>query len=83
MQEAKRRNKIGGGLYFYRMQNGVRDLLVKGHYLNDIDEAHIFPTKSRPIDAIYPKLDPEICRTCTARIFKQCNIALPNGEPRT
>ena len=82
-QEAKRRKKMGGGLYFYRMQNGVRDLLVKGHYLDDIGEAHIFPTKSRPIDAIYPKLDSEICRTCTARIFKQCNIALPNGEPRT
>lgn len=82
-QEAKRRKKMGGGLYFYRMQNGVRDLLVKGHYLDAIGEANIFPAGSRPIDAIYPKLDSEICRTCTARIFKQCNIALPNGEPRT
>lgn len=83
VQEAKRRQKMGGGLYFYRMQNGVRDLLVKGHYMNAIGEANIFPSKSRPIGTIYPKLDPEICRTCTARIFTPCNIALPNGEPRT
>jgi len=83
VQEAKRRQKMGGGLYFYRMQNGVRDLLVKGHYMNAIGEANIFQSKSRPIGTIYPKLDPEICRTCTARIFTPCNIALPNGEPRT
>lgn len=83
VQEAKRRNKMGGGLYFYRMQNGVRDLLVKGHYMDAIGENNIFPSKSRPIGTIYPKLDSEICRTCTARIFTQCNIALPNGEPRT
>lgn len=83
VQEARRRRKIGGGLYFYRMQNGVHDLLVKGHYLDTIGEANLFPAKSRPAEAIYPILDSEICRTCTARIFRPCNIALPNGEPRT
>lgn len=81
-QEAKRRKKMGGGLYFYRMQDRVRDLLVKGHYLEDIGEENIFPAKSRPVAAIYPKLDAEICRTCTARIFPECHKALPNGEPR-
>lgn len=83
VQEARRRKKIGGGLYFYRMQNGVRDLLVKGHYIDAIGEATLFPAKSRPAEAIYPTLDSEICRACTARIFRPCNIALPNGEPRT
>ena len=83
VQEAKRRKKMGGGLYFYRMQNGVRDLLVKGHYLDQIGEENVFAAKLRPIDRIYPTFDSEVCRNCTARIFKQCNIALPNGEPRT
>lgn len=82
VQEAKRRQKMGGGLYFYRMQPGVHALLEKGHYLDAIGKDAIFPPKSRPIDTIYPKLDSEICRTCTARIFPQCNVALPNGEPR-
>lgn len=82
VQEARRRKKLGGGLYFYRMQKNVQDLLVKGNYMHDIGEENLFPAKSRPIDTIYPKLDSEICRTCQARIFTPCNIALPNGEPR-
>ena len=32
--------------------------------------------------AIYPRLDPEICRACRERIFRQCHIALPSGETR-
>ena len=82
VQEARRRKKIGGGLYFYRMQPGVQDLLVKGNYLRDIGEENLFPAKTRPIDTIYSKLDSEICRTCQARIFAPCNVKLPNGEPR-
>lgn len=82
VQEARRRRKIGGGLYFYRMQNDVHDLLVKGEYMAEIGEDHCFPAKSRPIDAIYSKLDSEICRNCSARIFAPCHKILPNGEPR-
>ena len=81
-QEARRRRELGGGLYFYRLQDKVRELFMRGNYLNDINDDHIFPTKSHPIDAIYPKLDSEICRNCTARIFPQCHVRLPNGEPR-
>lgn len=83
VQEARRRKKIGGGLYFYRMQKNVQDLLVKGHYMDEIGEQNLFLAKTRPIDTIYPKLDSEICRNCQARIFAPCHIALPNGEPRT
>lgn len=82
VQESRRRKKIGGGLYFYRMQNGVRDLLIKGNYMREIGEENLFPAKTHPIDTIYPKLDSEICRNCQARIFTPCNISLPNGELR-
>ncbi len=81
-QEARRRRGLGGDLYFYRMQPGVRDLLAQGHYLETIGEENLFETKSHPIDHVYPRLDPEICRSCTARIFPQCDVVLPNGEPR-
>ena len=81
-QEARRRRNLGGGLYFYRVQPEVRELLEQGPYLEAIGEENLFPTKSHPVDAIYPQLDSEICRTCTARIFPQCHVALPNGEPR-
>lgn len=82
VQEARRRRKLGGGLYFYRLKEAVLDLFRKGHYLKDIGEDNLFPAKSRPLAAIYPKLDAEVCRNCQARIFKECNIALPNGESR-
>ncbi len=82
VQEARRRRRIGGGLYLYRVQTGVQELLAQGPYLEAIGEENIFPTKSHPVDSIYPRLDSEICRTCTTRIFPQCHVALPNGEPR-
>ena len=69
-------------MYFYRLPDKVRELLSRGDYLDEIGEHHIFPTKSHPIDSIYPKLDSEICRDCEARIFPQCHVRLPNGEPR-
>ena len=81
-QEAKRRKKMGGGLYFYRVKEKVCQLLRKGDYIKDIGETHIFETKTHPIASIYPKLNSDICRNCTTRIFNECNIALPNGEPR-
>ena len=81
-QEARRRRRLGGGLYLYRVQPAVQELLEHGPYLEAIGEENLFPTKSHPVDAIYPQLDSEICRTCTARIFPQCHIALPNGESR-
>ncbi len=81
-QEARRRQKMGGGLYLYRTQPAVRELLERGHHLEEIGEENLFPTKSHPIDTIYPTLDSEVCRSCTARIFDQCHVALPNGEPR-
>ncbi len=81
-QEARRREKIGGGLYFYRVKDSVCSTLRKGPYIADIGHENIFPPKARPIEAIYPRLDSEICRTCQAQIFPQCKIALPNGQAR-
>ena len=80
-REARRRRAIGGGLYCYRMKDTVREALARGGYLEDIGEHNLFPVKSRPVAEIYPRLDPEICRSCKARIFRECHIALPNGEP--
>ncbi len=82
VQEARRRRRIGGGLYFYRLKDAARALLEKGGYLAEIGPQNIFPVKTRAIAAIYPKLDPEICRNCRVRIFRECHTMLPNGEPR-
>ena len=81
-REARRRRKLGGGLYFHFMKDAVREFLGRGTYLKDIGEQNLFTLNDDMIGTLYPKLDPEICRTCQARIFKPCNIVLPNGEPR-
>lgn len=81
-QEARRREKMGGGLYFYRVKDSVCGTLRKGPYIVDIGRENIFPPKSRPIAEIYPKLNAEICRNCQSRIFPECQSTLPNGESR-
>jgi len=81
-QEARRRKRMGGGLYFYRVKESVCQILKKGSYLTDIGRDHLFPAKTRPIETLYPMFDSEVCRTCQARIFPQCQAALPSGERR-
>ena len=81
-QEARRREKLGGGLYFYRVKDSVCSTLRKGPYIADIGHDKIFPPKSRPIETIYPRLNTELCRVCQSRIFPECHRALPDGEPR-
>ena len=80
--EAKRRRRLGGGLYLYHVNDDVVGLLGRGGYLQDIGTDNIFPARSRAVGFIYPKLDSEICRSCDRRIFRECGTALPNGEPR-
>jgi SulP family sulfate permease len=82
-REAARRERMGGGLYFWFMKDAVYALLQHGSYLKNIRDERIFAQDVNPIAVVYPQLDSEICRACKARIFPQCNVALPNGEPRT
>ena len=82
-QEARRRRRMGGGLYFYRCKDDIYRFLRKSDKLDDIGVGGFFPTMSNWIKPIYSTLDPEICRNCKARIFSECHDKLPDGEPRT
>jgi len=82
-QEARRRKNMGGGLNFYRCNDSIYKFLRKADKLDDIGSEGFFPAKSNWIKLVYSKLDPEICRSCKARIFSECHEYLPNGEPRT
>jgi len=81
--EAKRRQRLGGGLYFYRLKDEVVHLLNRGGYINNIGPDHIFPVKVPALAAIYPKLDTATCRDCKLRVFRECHKRLPDGTPRT
>lgn len=80
--EAKRRRRLGGGLYFYRLKDEVIRLLNRGGYIDDIGRDRVFPVKVRAIGAIYPRLDAAVCRDCRLRIFRECRDRLPDGTPR-
>jgi SulP family sulfate permease len=81
-QEARRRRKMGGGLYFYRCKDSIYQFLKKTGKLEDIGEDAFFPAMSDWVKPVYAKLDSNICRGCSARIFSECNSKLPNGEVR-
>lgn len=80
--EAKRRARLGGGLYFYRLKDEVMDLLGRAGFLERIGRDRLFAVRTGPIAAIYPKLDQAQCRDCTLRIFRECRDRLPDGSPR-
>ena len=81
-QEARRRRLLGGGLYFHRLQPSAVAVLERAGYMQEIEPENLLSIGQNVIDAIYPKLDSEVCRSCPTRIFKQCQGALPNGEAR-
>ena len=45
-QEARRRRKLGGGLYFYRCKDSIYKFLRKSDKLDDIGEGGFFPAMS-------------------------------------
>ncbi len=82
-QEARRRRKMGGGLYFYRCKDDIYGFLRKSGKLDDIGAGNFYPAMSNWIKPVYATLNPDICRSCKARIFSECHDKLPDGEPRT
>ncbi|WP_131111740.1 sulfate permease [Sulfuricystis thermophila] len=82
-QEARRRRRLGGGLYFYRLNQTNMALLRQGGYVHQIGEGAFFPVMTNVTGALYWTLDPNVCRTCRTRIFKECNSGiLPDGFRR-
>ncbi|MEQ1593268.1 MAG: SulP family inorganic anion transporter [Thiobacillaceae bacterium] len=81
-KEAVRRQKIGGGLHVVGAQPGFYDMLTRGGQIDSIGHEHLFKHKGDALRAVYPYMDNEICRTCSARIFHECQANLPNGESR-
>ncbi|NWG31590.1 MAG: sulfate permease [Rhodocyclaceae bacterium] len=82
-QEARRRRRLGGGLYFYRLNQTNMALLRQGGYLDQIGPGAFFPVMTKVTSALYWTLDPNVCRTCKTRIFSECNKGiLPDGFRR-
>ncbi|MGV8990881.1 MAG: SulP family inorganic anion transporter [Thiobacillus sp.] len=82
-KEAIRRRRMGGGLYIVGVQPDLCEMMKRSGQVDTVGEDHIFSHKGDAIQAIYARMDNEICRTCTARVFRECHPALPDGTPRS
>ncbi len=81
--EAKRRHDLGGGLYLVGAPPQVHQSIERAEQTQYIGTKRILTHKSDALAAVYPKLDSNICRHCTQRVFEECQMHLPNGELRS
>jgi SulP family sulfate permease len=82
VQAARFLRDTGGTLYLCNLKPGVYHTLDRGGFLEEFGRDRVWPTKAEAIRAIYRRLDMAVCAACTARIFTECNVALPDGTPR-
>ena len=70
--ELNARRAMGGDLYFHRPRPEVIQMWQTTGFTRLLGPEHQFPDKRTAIAAIFKKLDPQICKTCSARIFWEC-----------
>src|SRR5690606_6537307 len=71
--ELATRRAVDGDLYFHRPRAPVLAAWRRSGMGEALGEENIFETKKEAIAHIVVKrLDPEICASCTARIFDEC-----------
>ncbi len=74
-EEAETRRAAGGGLYFIRVKDVLQEQLAETGALKIIGGANLFDSKTEAIEEIYKRINHDACRTCTARIFRECGAA--------
>ena len=79
--EARYWKEKGGGLYLAGLKLVAQDSLIRGGFKKEIGEEYFFDRKEKAIQAIFEKLDKNVCAACTARIFRECQEWSPKEMP--
>jgi len=82
LREAQAQRDRGGALYLCSLKPAVMTMLERGGFLERLGRDNVFTNKSAAVHAIYARLDSGICRSCSARIFVECQTLLPDGALR-
>ncbi len=72
-EELRARRAIGGDLHFHRPRPPVLALWERSGFLHALGRDHIHADKQHAIAHIVPRLDPQICAQCRARVFAECD----------
>jgi SulP family sulfate permease len=79
-REARRRRKLGGGLYLVGLKPRTLEVLRAGGYLRDIGEENVFESEARAVEEIRGRLDDEVCAVCRKRVWAQCGSEAPRAR---
>ena len=71
--ELHARRAMGGDLYFHRPRPEVIQMWQTTGFTRLLGPEHQFSDKRSAIATIFTRLDPAVCRQCTARIFEECS----------
>lgn len=77
--EAEAWRRMGGHFYVTGLKKVSQDILEKSSIKDQIGAEYFFENKTEAIRTIYQHLDPEICRSCTNKIFEECHKGLPGA----
>ena len=80
--ELNARRSMGGDLYFHRPRPEVIRMWGTTGFTRLLGPEHQFPDKRTAIATIFSKLDPDICRSCKARVFWECQSAPGPADSR-
>jgi SulP family sulfate permease len=82
VQASRTMRDSGATLYLCNLKPGVRVAMERSGFLDEFGRDRVWPTKADAIRALYKRFTVSQCESCTARIFTECHICLPNGMPR-
>jgi len=71
--EVKKWESTNRIIYFSGMKLVSQNVLIKGGFFDDIGKDHFFKDKGKAIQAIYQKLNKNVCETCEVKAFFECN----------
>ena len=81
VRERQNWQQLGGDLYLCGLRMDTRLFLRRSGYASRFGREAIFSNKEEAVEAIFEKLDRDICARCTARIFEECQrIPPPPGH---
>lgn len=73
VSDANRLKQMGGGLYFAELKASVYEYISKNCFVAKVGNKNFFDTKKEAISVIYNNIDTEQCKSCTVRVFSECN----------